>query len=83
MRTQANFSEYAPLGLLLLALCEAQGAPEAALHLLGVLLVLGRMLHALGFGRARQMIRLRQAGILMNFVMFVLAGLGLMAHALL
>ena len=35
IRAHANFAEYAPLGLILLALCEAQGAPPLVLHALG------------------------------------------------
>ena len=49
MRAHANFAEYVPLGVVLLALCEAQGAPRIAVHLLGLTLLVGRALHGYGF----------------------------------
>ena len=48
MRVQANFAEYVPFAVLLLVLAEIQGLPEPALHGAGVLLVLSRVVHALG-----------------------------------
>lgn len=48
IRVQANFTEYAPLGLLLLALMELQGQPPVAVHGIGFVLLLGRWLHAFG-----------------------------------
>lgn len=66
-RAQGNCAEYAPLGLLLLALAEANGAPGVALHALGLILVAGRALHALGVSRAPEDFRLRVAGIALTF----------------
>ncbi|MEM8979623.1 MAG: MAPEG family protein [Pseudomonadota bacterium] len=58
MRAQANCAEYAPMGLIALALIEAQGASALLVHALGAMLVLGRGLHGAalsgkywGFGR--------------------------------
>lgn len=48
IRAHGNFSESAPLALLLLALLEAAGLPGLAVYALGVALVLGRLLHAAG-----------------------------------
>jgi len=46
VRTHANFSEYVPLALVFLALVEAGTAmPHWAVHLLGLVLLLGRLLH--------------------------------------
>ena len=64
IRVQGNCAEYAPLGLILLALTEAQGAPGWSVHVLGLMLVLGRVMHAYGFGRTPQVIPLRQAGMI-------------------
>lgn len=50
-RVQGNCAEYAPIGLLLLALTEAQGAPSLAVHALGLMLLAGRILHFIGYGR--------------------------------
>ena len=50
LRVQANFSEYVPMAVILLALLEDAGAPPFALHTLGSLLVLARLSHAIGLG---------------------------------
>ncbi len=82
IRVQANFTEYAPLGLILLAISELQGAPVLALHGLGGLLLAGRVLHAVGYGRTPQIVGLRQLGMGLTFTMLVLASLGCLGHAL-
>ena len=51
MRVQANFAEYVPFAVLLLVLSEIQGLPEVALHGAGILLVLSRILHAIGLSQ--------------------------------
>jgi uncharacterized membrane protein YecN with MAPEG domain len=45
---QANFVEYTPITLTLLILAELQGASILLLHAAGLLLVVGRALHAVG-----------------------------------
>ncbi|MGZ5919923.1 MAG: MAPEG family protein [Hyphomicrobium sp.] len=46
MRVHANFAEYAPFALLLMALAESLGPPHVLTHLVGLMLVAGRTLHA-------------------------------------
>lgn len=82
MRAHANFAEYAPVGILMLLLTELQGAPDLALHLLGLLLLIGRVLHAVGFSATPQKIILRQIGMAMTFLMLIGSSLGLLAHTL-
>ncbi len=48
IRAHGNFAEYVPLTLLLMALCELAGVGALWLHLGGVLLVVWRILHAIG-----------------------------------
>jgi uncharacterized protein len=67
LRAHANFAEYAPFALLLLALAEARGAPGVALHAGAALLVLGRLSHAWGVSRAPENFRFRVAGMGMTF----------------
>ena len=50
MRRHANFIENVPLALILIGLLEMQGVSSMAIHALGAGLVLGRILHAVGFG---------------------------------
>ncbi len=46
IRAHGNFTEYTPLVLVLILLLELGGAPAWQLHLLGVALILGRIVHA-------------------------------------
>lgn len=48
MRAQANFAEYVPLLLILMALCENAGANRLVVHFAGVALIVIRVLHAWG-----------------------------------
>ena len=82
IRVQGNFTEYTPFALLLLALSELQGAPGWAVHVLGLILLVGRLLHVWGFGSTPQIIPARQAGMVLTFLMIIIAGLGLAAHSL-
>lgn len=50
-RVQANFVENVPLALVLLYLVEAAGAGRMAVHVLGALLFVCRVLHAWGMSR--------------------------------
>ena len=54
MRRHANFVEWAPLALLLIALLELNGTSTGAIHVLGATLVISRLLHAAGM-RPQQM----------------------------
>ena len=48
MRRHANFIEFVPLALVLIGLLELNGAPPAAIHGLGIGLVVTRGCHAVG-----------------------------------
>ncbi|MBI1384400.1 MAG: glutathione metabolism protein [Rhizobiales bacterium] len=68
MRVQANFSEYAPLGLILIGFAEMGGAPLVLVHLLGAMLLVGRILHANGVSRTKEPLSLRVAGMILTFL---------------
>lgn len=82
MRAQANCAEYAPFGLLLLALSEAQGAPAPALHLLGLALLAGRVLHAVGLSADPQVMAARVGGMVLTLTTLTVMAAGLFLHAL-
>ncbi|MDU8926301.1 MAPEG family protein [Alisedimentitalea sp. MJ-SS2] len=82
MRAQANCAEYAPMGVILLALAELQGAPGWTIHLLGSALLIGRLMHAYGFGRSPQIVSIRQLGMVLTFLMLIVAALANIAHAM-
>ena len=48
IRAQGNFSEYAPLGIILIACLELNGAPWWLVAILGGTLIIGRLIHAVG-----------------------------------
>lgn len=87
MRVHGNFAEYVPLALLMLALLELSGLPAALLWALGLVLLLGRVLHAVGLGSSPGYSFGRFSGALLTMVVLVaeaLAGLWrfLMPYAL-
>jgi uncharacterized membrane protein YecN with MAPEG domain len=48
IRSQANFAEYVPLALILMATIESSGGSELWLKIAGTVLILSRILHAIG-----------------------------------
>ena len=52
IRVQANFTEYVPFAVVLLVIAEIQGLPGAAIHAAGIMLVLSRVLHAVGLSHS-------------------------------
>ena len=51
VRVHGNFIEHAPMALLMLGLLELSGLPAAWLWSFGSALLLGRVMHAIGFSR--------------------------------
>ena len=76
IRAQGNFAEYVPIALLLIGFLELSQAPVFLLHVLALLLLVGRLLHgyALSFTTHSP---LRVPG--MVFTLFALIGAGLSA----
>lgn len=81
MRGQANFVETATLGMILLLLIALLGAPVWVVHLMGLALVVGRLLHASVFFMGAHF-RLRQLGMVITALYLILASAGLILHAL-
>ena len=48
IRAQANWAEYVPITLLLMLMAELQGNSGFWLHLTGVILTIGRVMHGVG-----------------------------------
>ena len=71
MRVQANFTEYTPLALLLIGFAELQGAPAWNIHLLGVILIAARAVHAFGVGREPENLNFRIAGMAATFFVLI------------
>lgn len=73
MRVHANFAEYVPLALVLMALAEATATPAWLIHPMGVALLAGRIVHAIGMSREPERFRFRVAGMALTFTV-LLAG---------
>lgn len=73
MRVQANFAEYVPLALILMALAESLHTPNWLLHALGVLLLAGRTSHAAGMSQAAERFQFRVAGVGATFTVLIAA----------
>lgn len=60
IRRHGNFIEWVPFVLLLMGIAESIGAPALYLHISGVLLVLGRIVHPFGLkiGNASHVLRM-------------------------
>ncbi len=71
MRVHANFSEYAPFTLLLLGFSELMAAPWWSLHFLGLALVIGRIMHAVGLGREPDIFVYRRYGMYLTFIALI------------
>ena len=67
LRVHANFAEYAPFILLLLAFAELRGAPAEGLHLACAFLVAGRCSHAWGVSRMPETYLWRMGGMIGTF----------------
>lgn len=75
VRAHGNFAEYAPLAVLLLALCESLRAPPLLLHALGAAHLLGRCAHAYAVSSSPPVMPFRVGGMLLTFIpMLILAG---------
>ena len=80
VRVHANFAEYVPLILLLLAFAELAGTPGWLLHIAGVLLVLGRILHGIGLAASSGRSKGRFIGTLISFLLVVALSIGLIVN---
>jgi uncharacterized membrane protein YecN with MAPEG domain len=53
VRSHGNFTEYTPIGLILIGTAELAGAGAGWLHAVGILLIAGRVAHAFGLAKSR------------------------------
>jgi uncharacterized membrane protein YecN with MAPEG domain len=73
MRVHANFAEYVPLALVLMALAESLQTEARLIHGLGIVLVSGRVVHAFGMSQAKENILLRVIGVAATFTVLLMA----------
>jgi uncharacterized protein len=82
MRVHANFAEYVPLALLLMGLAESVKSDARLLHVDGIILVVGRIVHAIGLSRQPESIPLRAIGMVATFTVLSLGALMCLVYAI-
>ena len=82
MRIHANFAEYVPLALLLLAFMEMGGRPSWLVHAFCIALVLARIGHVVALWQEPENFRLRVLTVSTTFVVMIGAAVSLLARAL-
>jgi uncharacterized protein len=81
IRAHGNFTEYAPMALVLLALLEAQAAPVLLVQVLAVVFVLSRGVHVIGMLYYRNPL-VRAAAMVAQHAGFIVAGAWLLREFL-
>lgn len=71
IRVHANFAEYVPMALLLLALAESLRTDPRILHALGICLLAGRLSHAYGMSRSKETFAFRVTGMALTFATLI------------
>ena len=65
-RVHANFAEYVPFALLLIAFAEMRGVYHLVIHALCVALLVGRVIHAWGVSNDAENFRFRITGMMLT-----------------
>jgi uncharacterized membrane protein YecN with MAPEG domain len=73
IRAHANWAEYTPIALLLMLMAELQGIGANWLHLTGVILLIGRVLHGYGMSVKPRDFRFRVYGMILTITAIPLA----------
>ncbi|MCR9073663.1 MAG: MAPEG family protein [Alphaproteobacteria bacterium] len=81
IRAHANFVEYVPLTLLLMALVEIHAAHSWLVHAVGLSLLAGRIVHASSIVKEPEVMAGRVAGMLLTLTALALASVVGMASA--
>ncbi|MBU3627918.1 MAPEG family protein [Polynucleobacter sp. AP-Reno-20A-A9] len=76
IRTQGNFAEYVPIGIILIACLELNGAPWWLVAVPGIALIIGRLIHAKGMNTPPPDFSKRVLG--MKFTFFTLIALAVL-----
>jgi uncharacterized protein len=73
IRVHGNFAEYVPFILLLILVAETENRTPWMIHCLGILLVIGRIFHALGVGKNPEIQNFRVIGMAMTLTVLLAA----------
>ena len=78
IRVQGNFGEYVPFALLLVWMYETMNGAPLLVHILGVALCVGRILHAYGVSQKNETLLFRQCGMVTTFAVMVISALSIL-----
>jgi len=82
IRAHGNAVETIPIGLIVIGVAESFATPAFVVHLMGITLVVGRVIHGLYFLQGAGNFALRGIGIGLTMLVIGLGGLGLVGHGL-
>jgi hypothetical protein len=82
VRAFGNATEYVPAGLVAIAVLAMTGAPPMVVHLTGLILLAGRVVHAVGLSRSGGSSYLRSAGAILTWLAYILGGVALIFYAI-
>lgn len=78
IRVHANFAEYTPMALILLFLAESNGLAAPWLHVLGCMLLVGRLSHAYGVSKTVEPLQFRVLGMVLTFSVIALSAVAIL-----
>lgn len=78
VRAHANFNEYVPLALILLMFLEMRAVSSYAIIALGVVLIVARILHALGISTPKKAGNSRAIGALLTLLVILITAVWLL-----
>ncbi len=78
MRVQANFAEYTPITLLLLAFLEMKETNIYFIHFLCLSFSIGRAIHAYGFSQKNENLRYRMFGMIATIAVIIISSITLL-----
>jgi len=79
LRAQANFAEYVPFSLMLIAFLETRIGPVWLVHALCGSLLVGRFIHAAGISRSPEKFSYRVCGMSLTLMAISIAALAILA----
>lgn len=83
IRAHANFAEYTPFALLLLAMLENTARLDLLSHGLGLALTTGRIIHAYNISQETEVITIRVIGMTLTLAVIITAAVGIITALLL
>lgn len=81
-RAFGNATEYVPSAMVAVAVLAMVGAPTVLIHVIGFVLLVGRVLHAVALSRSGGASALRAIGVLATWLAFIAAAVALLFYAI-